>query len=105
MNAVDADTPKRRLFALIFAARQLTHLERLLLLLMAEKSTAGLDPPVWELTVRDLTWYLGGSQPSITTALGHLRDLGVLVAHEHPKDARRLVWEIVPSSFRELPER
>ena len=72
---------------------------------MVEKSTTGLTPPVCELTVRDLAWYLGGSQPSITTSLGHLRDLGVLVAHEHPRDARRLVWEIVASSFRELPGR
>ena len=91
MNTTSVDKDRRTLHAVIVASRKLTSIEKLILLIMVE---SGADPFFCELTGRDLSWFSSATQATTMKVLGRLRELELIQASVHPKDARRFVHTI-----------
>lgn len=88
----------RRELALILAARSLSAMEKLLLVLILHTTHDG-----WcSLSTPDMAWYLRSNPDTVTRARRHLIELGVLERSPHPGDARRLLWRVNLHGFRNL---
>ena len=91
MKITVVDKDRRRLHAMIVASRKLTSIEKLILSIMVEN---GGDPFSCDLTISDLSWYSSATQATTMKVVKRLRELELIQASVHPKDARRFVHTI-----------